>query len=242
MSFWDITSDGWMRGNSIVSVYRFRTSKNWYYNSWYNEHLEIHGIIQLDEDGFREGDLLEEFQDIVDHFKQQWPNEYETISEKRIDPKPYRSHYYIDSSADISRRRNTKFRRSHDHRRNLDSDEVTTFISRKPQILSRKDQDKKINEQGEYPLEIVRFNDLIKIIVQTPIIYDKNSIIVKIYNDTSIEISVDDTQQNKKKYYRIIEVPSEADIETAKCTYRNGVLEITFKQRKKEKKTSLDKS
>jgi HSP20 family protein len=64
-----------------------------------------------------------------------------------------------------------------------------------------------------------------------PLVDDKNYIKVKIYNDTSIEISVDDnTLQKKKKYYRIIEVPKDANIETAKCTYRNGILEITFKQ------------
>ncbi len=57
---------------------------------------------------------------------------------------------------------------------------------------------------------------------------------MKIYNDTSIEISVDyDTLQKNKKYYRIIDVPKDADIETAKCTYRNGILEITFKQKKR---------
>ena len=47
---------------------------------------------------------------------------------------------------------------------------------------------------------------------------------MKIYNDRSIEISIDD---------RIIEVPKDADSETAKCTYRNGILEITFKQKKR---------
>jgi hypothetical protein len=30
-----------------------------------------------------------------------------------------------------------------------------------------------------------------------------------------------------------MEVPKDADIETAKCTYRNGVLEATFKQKKR---------
>jgi HSP20 family molecular chaperone IbpA len=58
---------------------------------------------------------------------------------------------------------------------------------------------------------------------------------VKTYNDSSIEISIDDdsTLQKNKKYYRIVEVPKDADIETAKCTYRNGILEITFKQKKR---------
>lgn len=58
---------------------------------------------------------------------------------------------------------------------------------------------------------------------------------MKTYNDSSTEISMDDdsTLQKNKKYYRIVEVPKDADIETAKCTYRNGILEITFKQKKR---------
>jgi HSP20 family protein len=55
----------------------------------------------------------------------------------------------------------------------------------------------------------------------------------KIYYDSSIEISTDDghSLQKDKKYYHIVEVPKDANIETAKCTYRNGVLEVTFKQK-----------
>lgn len=53
-----------------------------------------------------------------------------------------------------------------------------------------------------------------------------------IYDDNSIEISIDDVHSlNNNKYYRIVEVPKDADIETARCTYRNGVMEITFKQK-----------
>lgn len=32
----------------------------------------------------------------------------------------------------------------------------------------------------------------------------------------------------RKKYYRLIEVPKDADIETSKCRYRNGILRLTF--------------
>jgi HSP20 family molecular chaperone IbpA len=98
------------------------------------------------------------------------------------------------------------------------------------------------DEQDYYLLEIVRFGDLIRIIAQTPLVDDKNNIKVKIYNDSSIEISIDDdTLQKNKKYYCIIEVPKDADIETAKRTYRNGILEITFKQKKiKRKKAQIN--
>lgn len=250
MSFWDIISDEWIRGNvdQSVSTYRFRTRRSWYHNGWYNEYLEFHDIIQGDKDDVREEYLLEKFYDIAHDVKQQWPNElvieeYETIPEEQIYLEPRLSHYYyIKSIADASSRRNTKkFRRSQDHHRSSTvNDDATKSVYAKSEVLSRKYVDE-TNEQDYYPVEIVRCDDLIRIIAQTPIVYDKNDIKVKIYNDTSIEISVhDDTQQNKKKYYHIIEVPKNANIETAKCTYRNGILEITFKQSKGKRKSVTD--
>jgi HSP20 family protein len=89
--------------------------------------------------------------------------------------------------------------------------------------------------EGDYPLEIIRSDDVIRITTQTPLVNDKNNTNVKVCNENSIEISIDidDSLQNNKEYYRIVEVPKDADIETAKCTYRNGVLEAAFKQKKR---------
>jgi HSP20 family protein len=39
----------------------------------------------------------------------------------------------------------------------------------------------------------------------------------------------------KRKYHKTIEVPLETDIETAKSTYNNGILEITFKKKDQTK-------
>jgi HSP20 family protein len=39
----------------------------------------------------------------------------------------------------------------------------------------------------------------------------------------------------KRKYHKAIEVPPETDIETAKSTYNNGILEITFKKKERKK-------
>ncbi|MDQ4101284.1 MAG: Hsp20/alpha crystallin family protein [Thermoproteota archaeon] len=38
-----------------------------------------------------------------------------------------------------------------------------------------------------------------------------------------------------KKYRRLIELPPETDIESAKSTYANGILEIKFKKKGKPK-------
>jgi HSP20 family protein len=39
----------------------------------------------------------------------------------------------------------------------------------------------------------------------------------------------------QRKYHRVIEIPPEADIETVKSTYKNGILEIVFKKKEQTK-------
>ena len=55
----------------------------------------------------------------------------------------------------------------------------------------------------------------------------KDKIRINAY-DNSIEIKSDDPQ---RKYHEVIDLPQEADTETAKSSYRNGILEITFKKK-----------
>lgn len=51
--------------------------------------------------------------------------------------------------------------------------------------------------------------------------------------DYSVEVST--IESASKKYRRLIELPQDADLETAKSTYTNGILEITFKKKSKPK-------
>ena len=71
----------------------------------------------------------------------------------------------------------------------------------------------------------------VKVVVEMPGI-DKKDIKISAY-DSSVEISTANTAQ--RKYRSIIELPPEADIETVKSTYNNGILEITFKKKEQTK-------
>jgi HSP20 family protein len=71
----------------------------------------------------------------------------------------------------------------------------------------------------------------VKVVVEMPGI-DKKDIKISAY-DSSVEISTADKAQ--RRYRSIIELPSEADIETVKSTYNNGILEITFKKKEQTK-------
>jgi HSP20 family protein len=71
----------------------------------------------------------------------------------------------------------------------------------------------------------------VKVVVEMPGI-EKKDIKINAHDDT-VEVFTTDTAQ--RKYRKIIELPSEADIETARSTYKNGILEIVFSKKIKPK-------
>jgi HSP20 family molecular chaperone IbpA len=211
MSFWNIDLDDWIsRGHfdESISAHTFNTSGGYDINSWYDEFFpEFQDIIEWYKDFLAKENLLEdEFQDIPYYSKGGWPEELLIEEYQTIDLKPY-----INARPRVSGGRRK--------------------VTREPDVLYKDEKEAVREERDEYdyyPLEIVRSDNLIRIITQMPLVDDKNSIKVKMYNDTSIEISIiNDDALNKN--YRLIEVPKDADVKTAKCKYRNGILELSFK-------------
>jgi HSP20 family protein len=50
--------------------------------------------------------------------------------------------------------------------------------------------------------------------------------------DGAIEVLSNDPH---RKYHKTIELPQQTDIETAKSSYNNGILEVTFNKKKETK-------
>jgi HSP20 family protein len=85
------------------------------------------------------------------------------------------------------------------------------------------------------PLSDVSVTDKeVKVVVEMPGV-PKDKIKVNAYQD-EVEITSEDPQ---RKYHEVIQIPPEADIETIRSTYNNGILELIFK--KKEGKGSKGK-
>jgi HSP20 family protein len=81
------------------------------------------------------------------------------------------------------------------------------------------------------PLADVTTSDKeIKVIVEMPGV-SKENIKINAY-DNSVEVKSEDPQ---RKYHRVIDIPPEADTETVRSTYKNGVLEISFKRKEQVK-------
>jgi HSP20 family protein len=87
-----------------------------------------------------------------------------------------------------------------------------------------------IRSEREPLADIVKSDREVKVVVEIPGV-NKENIRINAY-DNSLEVTTNDPQ---KKYHKVIDLPPEADIETVKSTYRNGILEIVFKKKEQSK-------
>jgi HSP20 family protein len=92
-----------------------------------------------------------------------------------------------------------------------------------------------ISGETEPLVDVTSTEKEVKVVVEMPGI-SKQNIRINV-RDRSLEVKSEDPQ---RKYHRVIEIPSETDIETAKSTYNNGILEITFKKREQTAGKSIN--
>ena len=76
----------------------------------------------------------------------------------------------------------------------------------------------------------------IKVVMEMPGV-TKSNIKISAY-DNSVEVQT--TEGAEKKYHEVINLPEIADIETARSTYNNGILEIIFKKKDQTKPTGKE--
>ena len=87
------------------------------------------------------------------------------------------------------------------------------------------------------PLADVSVTDKeVKVILEMPGV-KKDSIKINA-REGEVEVLTNDTQ---RRYHRSVELPEETDVDSAKSTYNNGILEITFSKKKKEAKGPKEK-
>lgn len=79
-------------------------------------------------------------------------------------------------------------------------------------------------------IDVVTTDKEVKVTVEMPGV-SKDKIKIDAY-DSTVEVKSEDPQ---RKYHKTIDLPLEADLETAKSKYNNGILEITFDKKKETK-------
>ena len=96
---------------------------------------------------------------------------------------------------------------------------------------SHLEQPSQISAEREPLIDVNTTDKEVKVILEMPGIR-KTDIKVKAY-DSRVEVTT--AKDAQRKYHKIIDLPEQADIETARSVYNNGVLEITFDQKKVNK-------
>ena len=87
-----------------------------------------------------------------------------------------------------------------------------------------------LSSEREPLVDISTSDKEVKVIVEMPGV-KKENIKVNAF-DSSVEISTDDPQ---RKYHEVVDLPPEADIETASSRYNNGILEVVFNKKQQSK-------
>lgn len=92
----------------------------------------------------------------------------------------------------------------------------------------------KITAEREPLADVITSEKEIKIVVEIPGV-EKENIQVNAH-DHSVEILADTPT---RKYRREVEIPSDADIESVKSSYKNGILEVIFQKKAQPKGKSI---
>jgi HSP20 family protein len=92
------------------------------------------------------------------------------------------------------------------------------------------EQQPSISSEREPFIDISSTDKEVKIVAEMPGI-KKENIKINAY-ENSLEILSNDPE---RKYHKVIDLPTEADIETVKSTYNNGSLEVIFNKKKQTK-------
>jgi HSP20 family molecular chaperone IbpA len=104
-----------------------------------------------------------------------------------------------------------------------------TRKSAKPTPVQRRNLFRVEKEGRESFEDVIVSDENIKVVVQLPINNKRENIQVIAYSNNSITISY--LSSEGKRSSRTSALPYGIDIETARSTYRNGILEITFERK-----------
>jgi HSP20 family protein len=92
-----------------------------------------------------------------------------------------------------------------------------------------------ISNEREPLADITTTDREVKVVLEMPGVNKEN---IKInVNGNSLEVNSNDPQ---RKYHEVIDLPPEVDTETARSTYKNGILEITFNKKQESKTKGKD--
>ena len=94
-----------------------------------------------------------------------------------------------------------------------------------------------ISTERESLSDITTTEKEVKVVLEMPGINEAD-IRINTYDDTKVEIKTADN--SPRRYYKVVDVPKEANTETTRFAYNNGILEITFDKKSNIKTKAKD--
>jgi len=94
-----------------------------------------------------------------------------------------------------------------------------------------------ISTERESLSDITTTEKEVKVVLDMPGINEED-IRINTYDDTKVEIKTADN--SPRRYYKVVDVPKEANTETTRFAYNNGILEITFDKKSNIKTKAKD--
>lgn len=88
-----------------------------------------------------------------------------------------------------------------------------------------------ISSEREPMADVTTTEKEVKVIVELPGV-SKENIRVNAH-DNSVEVTT--TNAEKRRYRHVVEIPPDTDMNTARSTYKNGILEVTFNKKEQSK-------
>lgn len=107
---------------------------------------------------------------------------------------------------------------------------VREFGNVKP-VLGARRGEPQLTSEREPLADIVTTDKEVKVIVEMPGISKEDIKVNAFENRVEISTSV----KGERKYHKIVDLPPDADIDSVKSYYKNGILEITFNKKVKPK-------
>jgi len=86
--------------------------------------------------------------------------------------------------------------------------------------------DKTVGSRNDTSEDVVVFDKKIKVVLQLPINNKKEN--VKVVANDAYSITISHLNNEGKRCTRTLDIPYDVEFETARATYKNGILEVTF--------------
>ena len=174
-------------------------------------------IFSDDEPDLMGHELVREFDNLIRRFYNSFEEDLDHWSESSIHVEIRRKIVRLESSYPSIRP--TKVKRS---KRKVEP--VTVSARRRNSIGSRIE---KVDQDS--PEDVIVSDKNIKMVLRLPVNNRKGDVKVVTHDDNSISISY--LNYDGKRCTRTLHIPYTIDFETAKATYKNGILEVRFDRR-----------